>query len=309
MSFPIVFAADRNYMVPAYVAVSSLLKHLDPNTSVEIYIMVPERDDLFEKIFLELSPAIHFLYVDRTKLRKMTLNPELSHISAATFYRFLIPEMLGEEYQTCLYLDSDLVVTGDISKLLRTPMGDRILLGVRNYFEEEQDPAFVRERSRACGIPDLNTYLNAGVLLINIGELRKLAPAMIADLQQNSYAFNDQDVLNRYCYGRIGLLPPRYNFLTYQLRMPLGEMREREIRKEADRVLIAHYAAPKKPWVYRGSLMADLWEKAFRDCPSEVRKKVLVPYVRQKRRELPVSERMKDLAKYAVRRYVLRSFW
>ena len=297
MTFPVVFAADRNYMVPAYVAVSSLLGHLDPETAIRIYIMVPEKDDFFEKVFRDLSPYICFWYVDQEKLKNMNLNPGIRHISAATFYRFLIPEMLGKEYDTCLYLDCDIVVTGDISELLRIPMGDQLLLGVKNHFDAERDPDFVREYCAACGIPDLEMYVNAGVLLMNIRELERMAPAMIADLQQKCYRFNDQDVLNKHCYGRIGLLQPRYNFITYQLRLPMDEKLKEEVRKEADHIVIAHYSAPRKPWVYRGSLMADLWEKAYRDSPAAVKKNLLSPYLRQKHRELPVLERIEDLGK------------
>ena len=131
---------------------------------------------------------------------------------------------------------------------------------------------------------------------------------MIEDLRQNSYPFNDQDVLNKHCYGRIGLLPSRYNFITYQLRLSMGEEIEAVFRSEADHILIAHYAAPKKPWVYKGSLMADLWEEAMRQCPHAVRKELLAPYVREKRRELPFRDRIEDRLKYLFRRFVLRSF-
>ncbi len=59
------------------------------------------------------------------------LSTNNEHISAETFYRFLIPELLPF-YDKVLYLDSDIVVLGDVAELFDVDLKDNILAATRD---------------------------------------------------------------------------------------------------------------------------------------------------------------------------------
>ena len=41
LTLPVVFAADENYLVPAYVAAFSLVQNTRPETELVLYFMIP----------------------------------------------------------------------------------------------------------------------------------------------------------------------------------------------------------------------------------------------------------------------------
>ncbi|MDR0618122.1 MAG: hypothetical protein LBG23_05145 [Endomicrobium sp.] len=80
-------------------------------------------------------------------------------------------------------------------------------------------------------------YINAGVLLLNLKNLRadNVNKSWINLAEKESFPFHDQDIINLTCKGKIVFLPPEYNFAT-------------------DNAKIIHFAN-NKPWVhYPGNL-------------------------------------------------------
>ena len=169
MNFPIVFSTDSNYLAPTYIAVSSILHHIHKDTKIDIYILCSGVAEYQKKYFYDLFPNLYFIDVEMEELH---LSKELHYISLATYYRFLVSEKL-QEYDTCLYLDSDIVVKQDITPLINEPLNDNWLMGVRNYFSREREPEFYKQRCKDCSIDTLDNYLNAGVLLMNLRAFRE----------------------------------------------------------------------------------------------------------------------------------------
>ena len=86
-------------------------------------------------------------------------------------------------------------------------------------------------------------YINAGVLLLNIPKMReekiyeKLCETTISLGKQ--IQFQDQDIINIVCRGRVKELPERYNFTTENaIKHP----------QERDKAVIVHYTGRAKPW-------------------------------------------------------------
>ena len=55
-------------------------------------------------------------------IEKYNLTTNNPHISVETYYRFLIQDLLPY-YDKVLYLDSDLIIRGDVSELFATDLG------------------------------------------------------------------------------------------------------------------------------------------------------------------------------------------
>nr|MCR5504680.1 hypothetical protein [Elusimicrobiaceae bacterium] len=95
-----------------------------------------------------------------------------------------------------------------------------------------------------------DTYINSGVLVMNLKALRdeKLDDAMIYLLNNNRYAFPDQDVINLICRNRINYVSNVYN--------------SSETTGIVDNAKIIHYIRGNKGWL-KSSLRSEIWYKYF----------------------------------------------
>lgn len=308
MGFPIVFATDENYIVPTYIAIHSLFRYLNSETDVEIFILCSGIKDEEKKYFYELSEKIHFLEV---KMDNLHLNRNLSYISMATYYRFLIPDLL-KKYDKCLYLDSDIIIKQDITPLLKTSIDKYLVMGVRNYFSQEEDFDFYKRRCMECSIENLNHYVNAGVLLLNLAQIRKtnVLQNMIDDANSCFYMYNDQDVINKHCSKEIGLLKLKYNFMAPYLKniKATSQAINENVFDVAQNPVIVHYSTKKKPWKYKGYLMADLWIEEMNFVPQKTKKEFIYPFIYKSRISRTCKEKILDELKFIYRKYCIKNF-
>ena len=89
--------------------------------------------------------------------------PLRAHYSIDTYTRLWIADLFPEDVDKVLYLDSDIIVAGDIGALWRTEMGDAVLGAVTI-------PGSTR--CAAFDIPESYGYFNSGVLLVNLARWR-----------------------------------------------------------------------------------------------------------------------------------------
>ena len=75
------------------------------------------------------------------------------------------------EYKKGLYLDSDIIVLGDISKLYNNDIQDNII-GACVDMSIQDVPEFLNYVENAVGI-DRAKYVNSGVLLMNLEKMRE----------------------------------------------------------------------------------------------------------------------------------------
>ena len=148
---------------------------------------------------------------------------------------------------------------------------------------------------------------------MNLRKLREngLYKTMIEDAVNNTYPYNDQDVLNKHCYGNIGIIGIKYNFMVHYLKdadnasISLNE----NVAVTADNGVIIHYATKRKPWAYRGYLMANLWDEEMNHIESkEIKKDFIQPFIKSARQRMVQKEKFADNVKYLLRKYILRDF-
>ncbi len=258
----IVTGADDNFAMGVAVTLYSALANLGSDRKVALYIVddgISERNKRKIAEVLKIGQAIvHFEW----------LNPNLAVLdnvattewhSRATYLRLLLPSLLPEHMDRAIYLDSDLVIEGDLGHLWDEDVDDYAALGVQDY-------SFPYAYSRTELYPvyqklhlDRNTpYVNAGVLVINLTWWRreKLAPRVLEFVHQfkNEATFLEQDGLNAIIAGRWGLLDPRWNINLYNLNI-YGHLFDMSVaamqQARADfmrRPLILHYTGQHKPW-------------------------------------------------------------
>ena len=167
----LVFAANDRYARGLAVAVDSSLRHLSPAASPEVYIL----DDGLS----DSSRARLRRIVDRVAARetvRWVTDPrqafgghrQASAALSSSYLRLLIAEILPRRITRAVYLDSDVLVRGDLSRLLETPLNGAALGAVRDYAIATTTHPWSGLEEQAAPHP----YLNAGVLVIDLARWR-----------------------------------------------------------------------------------------------------------------------------------------
>lgn len=231
-------AIDESYLQHCCVMLVSVLEN-NPDLAFDCHVLTDflsehgrERLESVAKRHANCRVDVHL--VDDAVFRGLKLN--IPHISRHTYYRYAIADLFPL-LDKALYLDVDLVVRGSLAELWNTDLGSFLCAGVR-------DPLIDRIHYKPeiyLGMDEL--YVNAGVLLLNLSEMRREGLfARLCDKTQElegRIRFQDQDVINIVCRGRILELPERFNFTTrHVLDYP-------ERRSES---VIVHYTGARKPW-------------------------------------------------------------
>lgn len=262
---PVVFCFDDNYSSQAAVAIASLLEAKNSSTNYVIYCVVPSDFRISSKRRIERvvkgRSSISFLEAGR----KVEDAYEIRGITSAAYYRLLIHELLPDEKKV-IYSDVDVLIVGDLTNVFQTDMSRNLIGAVKsvtNYNVHEQRLAEIEYWKREFS--DLrDKYINSGFLLMNLEAIRSanLGERWYPMLKRN-FHYQDQDILNITCKGRIVFLPPALCKLTYLSDISyvqcIGELfSEQEVHDVINNPVIIHYAG-EKPWNYRRVSYADLW--------------------------------------------------
>jgi lipopolysaccharide biosynthesis glycosyltransferase len=153
-----------------------------------------------------------------------------SRYTKYTLYRLLLPELL-HTVDKILYLDADILVVGDLYPLYRTHV---------EHVAGVEDSGAIEHREEL----GLTKYINAGVTLMNLNNIREQAidRKWMAMVNYKKYRFNDQDIINMTC--KVDYVKPIWNSsVSTQLI-------------EQPRVM--HFAGVK-PW--SGSFISSAWRE------------------------------------------------
>ena len=234
--------ADNGYMNKVETTIKSIAAF---NDQFKIYIF---NDDLPSEWFRVMNQRLKPLdsevinvKISDNHLRKYNL--PTAHLSYAAYFRFFIPDILKED--KVLYLDSDIIVNGDLTPLFAIDLGDSPVAAVRDELQQ--------------------TNFNSGVLLINNAHWREHAISTklfeLAD-QYHEVEFGDQGILNRFFVGQWKELDVNYNFMvgmdTIATRFQKDGWYVKANQYESA-VSVIHYT-DGKPWsaIYKNRL-GDRW--------------------------------------------------
>lgn len=254
----IAFSTDQHYLKPTCIAIESvLLARTGHEDYYHFHVLMPaDKIDAAQDYFEKIRRKYSFCTIQRIGIKDTFKNAALpiEHITEPTYYRLLLPELINE--QKCVYLDSDIVVCRDISAMYDIDIDNYDLGGVIA-------PSYVKNKDYAdkIGIPSTNGYVNAGVLLLNLEQMRKDKFTEEAlKLINLSLPSSDQDIINRVSYSKIKLLPLKYNMPPAIKDFP-DIVADEELEEAVNRPVILHYAYPEKPWECPDINQADKWWK------------------------------------------------
>lgn len=258
---PVFFTIDDNYTPWLAVAINSLIINASPKYEYRIIVLHQGlKEESTRRIASLAKPGFVIEFIPmREKFEGITddfMGNKLraDYFTLTIYFRLFIPTMFPQ-YDKGIYLDSDIVVAGDISELCNTDLGEN-LIGACPDFSIQEIPDFVNYVTRYIGCARSIEYINSGILLMNLKALReKNLGSRFLELL-NQYHFDciapDQDYLNALCMGKIHFLSEEWD------AMPNDSKPELKAPK------IIHYNLFAKPWCYDGiQYDKQFWQYAF----------------------------------------------
>ena len=244
---PIALTSDNNYTPFLYTTMVSILENANKNTFYDFYLIVTpdfssKNKEQIKKLKNKYDCNINFIY----------MQDQFANFgfSVASWYRLLLSDLLPEQIDKCIFLDDDICVRTDLSNLYNTDLEDNYVAGVLacGYYIIES-----KHHCKLLNIPSTKQYINTGVILYNLNKLRKdNITQKFIELSDKEWPSFDQDVMNIVCYGKIKVLPPKYNLMTNHLFIDdirLNDLYTKEEIEEAkNNPCLIHFLDEQKPW-------------------------------------------------------------
>ena len=269
----IAVASDDNYAIPMYVMLFSLLANLDSSYFCDINILTSgdfsERNlsiiNTLEQKFIKCKLVFHNM---AQKYQDAPISNDYNHVTIQTYYRLNLSSLLPDE-DRCLYLDVDIIVNADISALYETDLDGYYVAGVKNAWFCWPAGEGNLHKNRLC-INNSDTYINAGVSLFNLKAIRADdIEKKYIELTDKQYDYMDQDILNIICFGKIKIIPLKFNFFARYARfgaetydkteyLPCAYSRD-EFLEAIEKPIIIHYANKSKPWKKIKVEFSEIW--------------------------------------------------
>ncbi|NEW62330.1 glycosyltransferase family 8 protein [Granulicatella sp. zg-ZJ] len=226
--YAVVLAADNQYLDKVDVLIKSICAN---NQYIKFYLL---HEDIPKEWFIYIESVLTQVNCSIVNMNMVDKDchyqSQHAHISQATYFRYLIGDLVEEE--KVLYLDTDIVVTGDITHLFDIDLG-------HYYIGAVNEPHHVNQ-------------FNAGVMLINnaLWKEENISEKLIRLTEEFIHTVNngDQSILNMAFKDNWLSLPRRYNTM-------IGFDKVLEIENKQDFIetihplpIIVHYITAEKPW-------------------------------------------------------------
>ena len=180
---------------------------------------------------------------------------EILHFNSSVYLRLLIPDMINEE--KVIYLDSDLIVLGDLSELYSTLTDEFYLAGA------------VDRASETSRIPraENDIYINSGVLVMNLRALRQAEffnkSADLYSLYSELLVWPDQCLINKFAETKKLAIDPRWNRRIESHAVTMEDWSKYSSR---DASSVIHFVGSIKPWhIMSLPYVADFWRRYAND--------------------------------------------
>lgn len=244
-NIPIFFAINNKYAPFASCSIQSIIENSSKEYQYKLFII---HQELTQENIAKLSSLANENVTIEFREMKDQMESITNYISKrfkcyyfdlTVFFRLFISDMFSE-YDKGIYIDSDTIISGDISELYNIDLEDN-LIGACTERSIQHIPEIVNYIETAIGI-NRYEYINSGVLLMNLEEMRKRNFSKGFLKLLTTYNFDtiapDQDYLNAMCNGKILYLDEAWNV------QPGNECLTQINPK------LIHYNLFHKPWYY-----------------------------------------------------------
>lgn len=246
----IICGIDDRFVQPCAVLMTSIFEN-NKHEKIKFHVVTQglktENVETLAAIAESYNQILIIDIIDSNILSKCPIKTK-DHVSLATYNRLLIPEILSEDEDKCLYLDGDMIVDGDISELYNTDLNNKAAGVV-----VDQSANDIRHFNR-LNYSYEKKYFNAGMMLINLNVWRRLdlTNKLFEYIESNNsnLLFHDQDALNFVLKDLTIYLPLKYNVqFSFFFKNPMiSRQYWEEMYKATLSPVIIHYTNKIKPW-------------------------------------------------------------
>lgn len=263
-----VYITDDNYVIHCGISILSLLENNKGIDDICIYILNNGISDENQKRLSDVCERYgrRLYFIDASDYsERVGFEFNTTGFNSIVLARLFLAEFLPDEIKKIVYLDCDIIVSGDVSGLHEYDLSGKYIAAVPELYMPERN-------KRELGMQKGETYFNAGMLLINLEMWRreKLARKFMEfyRLREGMLPYNDQDIINYCCKGYVLPLPQKYNMSPnlpffprwFMVRLQPGYKTStvKEYRDMIDNPCIVHYLGDERPWIngnknyYRG---------------------------------------------------------
>ncbi len=252
---PIFYACDDAFVKYTVVSMHSLITNASRKYKYVLHILYTEISDEMKNVVNKLADdCFEIRFVDVTQYLQSISDklPLRDYYSKTTYYRLFIAEMFPD-YTKAIYIDSDTVVRGDISKVYLTDIKDAYLGACHEQVMVQIDE-YGTYVEKVVGVSRYN-FFNAGLMLINCEQFRLhfVLDKFIDYLHYYNFVVTqDEDYLNLICKDHVYWLDQRWNTEVFGTLPHPVEQAE-----------MLHYIMTNKPWHYDDCLYGEyFWEYA-----------------------------------------------
>ncbi len=262
-SIPIFFVSDEPYVPYLSVALTSLVAHTTDSRHYLVHILSKGITKESQERLTTIAaghPNVEILFVEMgQKILDMVADDpnklRADYKTLTIYFRLFIAEMFPQ-FDRAVYVDADTCFLADIADLYDTDLKGNAMGAINDGFIAG-DPTMRAYCVRMLGI-DATRYVNSGVLLMDLDQLRRLHFASAFVELMNRYHVRsiaaDQDYINVMLEKRLLLLDGRWDVMT-------------GAGKKVDGARLIHYNLFGKPWHYPHFLYGDEFWKYAKDSP------------------------------------------
>lgn len=206
----VLYLCDNNYVVYLGVSLTSLFEN---NKSIHVLTVYVIEDDIVSDNkgvlnSIALKYGRNIIYLDMTKgIEKLKeLRTPLYRGSYTTYLKLFAFAMLPDIVHRILFIDTDSVVVGDISKIGSMDMEGRPVSAVMDNL--------CAPDKKCLGYSLDEPWFNMGVMLVDVDLWKKMdCEQMIIEQMKKrcAYVAADQNLLNISLYKQISILDPAFN--------------------------------------------------------------------------------------------------
>lgn len=255
----IVCTMDDNYMQHCAAMLNSLLSNNKKQTFT-IHIVHPnakESNLTNLKNLFKIYKTDSFYYNIDSSIMDGAPIKKIDHVTIATYFRILLPDILPSDLSKVLYLDPDMIVLDNIEELWNTDI-ENVAFGATQGLGGGLASKILNN------IPLEKDYFNAGLLLINLDywkerNVKNRVLSYIAE-NQNKLLYHDQDALNAVLYNEWKKLNVRWNVQSPYFEKLHFFVRENKLSSEDIFLLIKQNCSIVH---YTGSVTSKPW---YKDC-------------------------------------------
>jgi len=240
-------ASDSGTQHGLVVAVESALDNASPGFRIDLHIgdcgLDPTTRASMEEVWSR-HPGIASLTFHRPRIEQF--RPFMAGgLHPAALARLQMDRFIPGA-RRAIYLDTDVLVLGDLRQLAEVDLAGRCLAGARESCHADLASAGYDLSAIPLPTTPEAPYFNSGVMVVDLERWRECrvweTGEMLLTRYRDKFSHNDQAVLNLLFCGRVALLPDRWN-----RQRPICDALPILLPREGG---ILHFVARPKPWLF-----------------------------------------------------------